>query len=107
MTRGTVRGGGMTGSSVRLFVGGGRQAYTGRSTCRSLAVLTPPLAWVPSGAELLVILAVLLIFFGNRVPGVARSLGKGVTEFKAGLKEGGSSPEDSRKDDEPKTRGDA
>lgn len=76
-----------------------------RPETRPLPV-TPPLAWVPSGTELLVILAVLLIFFGNRVPGVARSLGKGVTEFKAGLKEGGDES-DGAADEDGSSKGDA
>jgi TatA/E family protein of Tat protein translocase len=38
--------------------------------------------------ELWIILIVVLIFFGNRIPGLARSLGSGISEFKSGLKEG-------------------
>lgn len=38
--------------------------------------------------ELLVILVVILLLFGHRLPGMARSLGSGITEFKRGLKEG-------------------
>ena len=41
----------------------------------------------PGGMELVVIFLVLLLIFGHRLPGLARSLGKGVTEFKRGLKE--------------------
>jgi sec-independent protein translocase protein TatA len=37
------------------------------------------------GWEWLVILLVVLLLFGNRIPGLARSLGKGINEFKAGL----------------------
>lgn len=42
----------------------------------------------PGGIEWVIILLVVLIFFGNRIPGMARSLGSGITEFKSGLKEG-------------------
>ena len=35
--------------------------------------------------ELLVVLIVVLLLFGNRLPGVMRSLGRGVTEFKKGI----------------------
>jgi sec-independent protein translocase protein TatA len=35
--------------------------------------------------ELLVIGAVLLLLFGTRLPGVMRSLGQGVLEFKRGV----------------------
>jgi len=38
--------------------------------------------------ELLLILAVVLLLFGHRLPGMARSLGSGITEFKRGLKDG-------------------
>lgn len=43
---------------------------------------------LPGGTEWLLILVVVLLFFGNRIPGVARSLGRGITEFKGGLREG-------------------
>jgi sec-independent protein translocase protein TatA len=33
----------------------------------------------------LVILVIVLLFFGNRLPSVMRSLGEGVVEFKKGL----------------------
>lgn len=38
--------------------------------------------------EIIAILVVVLLLFGNRLPGMARSLGSGITEFKRGLKEG-------------------
>ena len=37
--------------------------------------------------ELLIILVVVLLVFGARVPDVMRSLGKGVTQFKRGLQD--------------------
>ncbi|HEY8749871.1 MAG TPA: twin-arginine translocase TatA/TatE family subunit [Tepidisphaeraceae bacterium] len=40
----------------------------------------------PSLAELLVIAAIGLLLFGKRLPEVGRSLGKGIVEFKKGLK---------------------
>ena len=43
---------------------------------------------VPGGYEWILILLVALLFFGKRIPGVARSLGSGISEFKAGLREG-------------------
>jgi sec-independent protein translocase protein TatA len=45
------------------------------------------LSW-PSGAEWLVILIIALLLFGNRLPSVMRSLGRGVAEFKKGIREG-------------------
>jgi sec-independent protein translocase protein TatA len=51
---------------------------------------------VPSGAELVIILLVVLLFFGaSRLPSLARSLGASAKEFKDGLEEGGDD------DDEP------
>jgi sec-independent protein translocase protein TatA len=39
--------------------------------------------------ELLVVMAVLLVFFGaKRLPGLFRSMGQATTEFKQGMKEG-------------------
>lgn len=45
--------------------------------------------------ELLVILVVVLLLFGHRLPGMARSLGSGITEFKRGLKDGSGKDGDS------------
>jgi len=54
-------------------------------------MLTPPqmLALLgPLGTpELVVIAVVMLILFGNRLPEVMRSMGRGVVEFKKGLKD--------------------
>jgi sec-independent protein translocase protein TatA len=41
---------------------------------------------MPVGAEWLVIAALGLLIFGKRLPEVGRSLGKGIVEFKRGLK---------------------
>jgi sec-independent protein translocase protein TatA len=40
---------------------------------------------VLSAPHLLLISLILLLFFGNRLPSVMRSLGQGVVEFKKGL----------------------
>ncbi len=40
---------------------------------------------LPQGPELIILAGVLLLFFGNRLPSVMRSLGKSVTEFKKGV----------------------
>jgi sec-independent protein translocase protein TatA len=42
-------------------------------------------ALIPGGYDLLIILVIVLILFGNRLPSVMRSLGQGVTEFKKGV----------------------
>ncbi len=44
--------------------------------------------------EWLVILVIALLLFGHRIPGMARSLGSGITEFKKGLKKGEGEQED-------------
>lgn len=47
-----------------------------------LALLGPLGTW-----EVVVIGVVMLLLFGNRLPEVMRSMGRGVVEFKKGLKE--------------------
>lgn len=42
---------------------------------------------VLSPTHMIVILVVALIFFGNRLPEVARSFGRAINEFKRGLRE--------------------
>ena len=53
----------------------------------------------PGGPELWIILAIFLLLFGHRIPGMARSMGSGIVEFKKGLK---GSPDDDDKSDPPK-----
>lgn len=40
----------------------------------------------PRGIELLVILVLFLLIFGRKLPEMGRSLGRGIVEFKRGLK---------------------
>lgn len=47
--------------------------------------ISPLLAGIPGGYELWIILLVLLLLFGSRIPKVARSLGQGISQFKKGL----------------------
>jgi sec-independent protein translocase protein TatA len=45
--------------------------------------------------ELLIIFLIIIVLFGaSRIPKLARGLGKGITEFKKGLKETGSDDDD-------------
>ncbi|GJM20351.1 MAG: hypothetical protein DHS20C15_02660 [Planctomycetota bacterium] len=66
---------------------------------------------MPGGMELVIILVIVLLLFGRKIPGLARSLGSGITEFKKGLKDGEA---DARRlndeaskpaDDEPSNKG--
>jgi len=45
--------------------------------------------------QFLIVLGILLLLFGNRVPELMRSLGRSVTEFKKGI-------EEAQQDEEPK-----
>jgi len=40
---------------------------------------------MPGPLEMLIIAAIFLLLFGNRLPSVMRSLGRGVVEFKKGI----------------------
>ena len=48
---------------------------------------------------MIVILVIALLIFGNRLPEVARSIGKALTEFKRGLRDAG---EDTTSNDPPR-----
>ena len=41
---------------------------------------------MPGGLEFIIILLIILLIFGKKIPGIANSLGKGIVEFKKGLK---------------------
>ncbi|MDO4549815.1 MAG: twin-arginine translocase TatA/TatE family subunit [Planctomycetia bacterium] len=41
----------------------------------------------PSPIQLAIVALIALLLFGNRLPGVARSFGKSIMEFKKGMKE--------------------
>jgi sec-independent protein translocase protein TatA len=43
------------------------------------------LTGMPGPLEMLIIAAIFLLLFGNRLPSVMRSLGKGIVEFKKGV----------------------
>ncbi len=57
------------------------------SLCESDFMFASPLLafWSPGPMELLIVGVVVLLLFGNRLPSVMRSLGRGVVEFKHGL----------------------
>lgn len=45
--------------------------------------------FAPGWMEMLIIGAIAMLLFGNRLPKVMRDLGKGLTEFKRGLNDPG------------------
>ncbi len=47
-----------------------------------------PIGWfgIPGGFEWIIILIVALLIFGKRLPSTMKSIGKGIVEFKKGLK---------------------
>ena len=48
--------------------------------------MEPALAIIGLGpTELIILLVVVLLIFGNRLPAAMRSLGRGITEFKKGV----------------------
>lgn len=51
---------------------------------------------------ILIALAILLIFGGKKIPELMRGLGKGVSEFKKGMKDVNDSINDTEKSDEQK-----
>ena len=57
---------------------------------------------LPGGPELWVILAIFLLLFGHRIPGMARSMGSGIVEFKRGLKDGSDDASGKGDDDDGK-----
>jgi len=49
--------------------------------------MAPTLAFLTPGPwQLVIVLVVVLLLFGSRLPSVMRSLGEGITEFKKGIK---------------------
>lgn len=47
--------------------------------------MIPAFIQMPGGMEMVVIVAVLLLLFGKRLPDVSRALGRSVVEFRRGL----------------------
>src|SRR5437867_9834904 len=53
---------------------------------RGIEMLCPVALGMPGPAEWILIAGVALLIFGKRLPEVGRSLGKGIVEFRKGLK---------------------
>ena len=43
--------------------------------------------WTPGPGEIILIALVMLVVFGNRIPDVMRSLGRGLSQFKKGIRD--------------------
>lgn len=54
---------------------------------------------MPSPFELLILGAIILLLFGSRLPGLMRSMGSSISEFKKGAREGeeGITPDTDKK----------
>ena len=48
----------------------------------------PIFAWYPGPMEMVIVLVIVMLLFGNRLPGTMRSLGQSLVQFKKGMKEG-------------------
>ena len=48
---------------------------------------TVAIFWTPGPIEIILVFLIALLLFGKRLPDVARSLGKGISEFKKGVKD--------------------
>jgi sec-independent protein translocase protein TatA len=55
-------------------------------------------AWIPGFWELVILLGIVLLLFGSRLPSLARSLGQSIVEFKKGMKEIGDHSAESDSD---------
>ena len=65
-------------------------------------MLAPALFGSIGYTEVIVILFVLLLVFGTRLPEVAKSLGKALNQFKRGMREiEEEPPEEQKKDEKP------
>lgn len=52
---------------------------------------------MPGVVEITIILVIVLLIFGNRLPGVMRSLGLSIVEFKKGINEQADEPAENEK----------
>ncbi|MFZ4698068.1 MAG: Sec-independent protein translocase subunit TatA/TatB, partial [Phycisphaerales bacterium] len=76
------------GGKIHRFAEPGASSVSMRPMAHTSLLSTNLLALgLPSGWEWLILVFLALLIFGRRLPEVARSVGKSVTEFKKGLNE--------------------
>lgn len=61
------------------------------------------LGFIGSAWQWIIVLAIVMLLFGNRLPMVARSLGRSLTEFKKGIKEVEDQSSTSQMDEQERT----
>jgi sec-independent protein translocase protein TatA len=73
---------------------------------RGKKAMSPLFAFLgmPSGSEAIIVLIVVLLLFGNRLPSVMRNMGRGIVEFKKGVKGIEDEFEDAKREVDEKTR---
>ncbi len=60
-----------------------------------------PIAWVPNGPELWVVLAIVILLFGvKKLPEIGKSMAEGIHEFKKAARK---AAEEDNKDEKPDT----
>jgi len=57
-----------------------------RMSCEDRSAIMSTLAWAIGGWEWVALMAIGLLLFGRRLPEVGRNLGKGIVEFRKGIK---------------------
>ena len=74
--------------------------------CLLTLCLTLPSCGMPAGGEWMWIALIALVLFGGaKLPSLLGGLGKGMFEFKKGIKEGDRDPEDKDSDDDESKEG--
>ncbi len=59
---------------------------------------------MPGPLELCIIAGIVLLLFGNRLPSAMRGMGRSITEFKSGMKEGEDELNSSSRENEKQDR---
>ena len=60
--------------------------------------------FTPGPWQMIILFVIIMLLFGHRIPQVAKSLGKGITEFKKGVKSGEDDDDDDEEEELPKKK---